>query len=149
MAKSKKLEMVKAEPGSVAIGGAASLFQKVEPGLLPANAKKLTKPPMLKLDTIPVGAMVKGEVVGICDSLSPREDMRGAKLIHMKHENGAEFLLPLSGVIKKAIGGVDGVNENAGKTLIVVRQPDGETTKYAAKGEGPKKVFMFDVFIVD
>ncbi|MDE2020056.1 MAG: hypothetical protein KGJ13_06960, partial [Patescibacteria group bacterium] len=92
---------------------------------------------------IPVGQMVSGEIVNVVDSISSRENMRDAKLIHMKHESGAEFLMPLTGTIKKAIGGIEGVKGNIGKTLAVIRQPDGETEKYGGK----KKVFMFDVFI--
>ena len=116
---------------------------------LPKNAKKLTLPPMIKPDQVPIGSILSAVIVGLALSISPREDMRGSKLIHLRHDSGTEFLFPLTGVIKKAMGGDKGVTDNAGKRLVIQRQPDGETTKYTAKGEAPKKVFMFDVYLAD
>ena len=111
---------------------------------IPAGLVKLTLPPLLKPDTIPIGSMVSGEIIALANSVSGKESMRESKLIHLRHDNGAEFLLPLTGVIKKAIGGNDGVTANIGKKLFVVRQPDG-----AAANFGGNKMFMFDVYLSD
>lgn len=114
-----------------------------EPLELPKGAVKLTKPPLVKLESIPVGSRVTAKIVDLVESISDRANMKEAKLIHLQHPNGTEFLIPLTGVIKKAIGGFDGVKKNIGKTLILVRQADGSTTKYG----GEKKVFMFDIYL--
>lgn len=144
------LEMVPASSiAAGGAGGATALFQNASTVRLPARAQKLTLPPLIKPDLIPVGSLLSGVIIAVVASISPREDMRGSKLLHMKHEYGTEFLLPLTGTIKKAVGGFDGAEKSVGKTLFVVRQPDGETTKYSGKGEPAKKVYMFDVYLAD
>lgn len=134
-----KLALVPAAPGSVA-GSPLAVTGALD---LPKGAVKLTKPPLVKLESIPVGSQINAVIVGLEESISSRENMKEAKLVHLRHTSGQEFLLPLTGVIKKAIGGFDGVKKNIGKTLILVRQPDGMTTKYG----GEKKVFMFDIYL--
>lgn len=141
MAKKNKLALVPAAPGSTTVSASKYAVSAV----LPKNIKKLTLPPLLKPQQIPVGQMVSGTIVALIGSIS--EKVKEGKLIHLKHDSGEEFLLPLTGVIKRAIGGFDGVTSNIGKKLFVVRQPDGETTKYSAAGEAPKKQFMFDVYL--
>jgi len=116
---------------------------------LPKNLKKLTLPPLIKPEQVPMNSILSGEIVGLAESISPRADMKESRLIHLRHETGEEFLFPLTGVIKKAVGGNAGITDNIGKMLFIHRKPDGETMKYAAKGEGPKKVFMFDVYLGD
>lgn len=143
--KSNKLALVPAS----GLATMSALFTASDVTQLPKNAKKLTLPPLVKPDQVPIGGILTSVIVGLAASISPREDMRGSKLIHLRHENGTEFLFPLTGVIKKALGGEKGVTDNIGKTLIMQRQPDGETTKYTAKGEPAKKVFMFDVYLAD
>ena len=138
--KEKKLEMVPAS--GLALAG-NPLFTIISSGMIPAKAKKLNLPPMLKPDMLPVGQMVSGEIVALANSISGRADMRECKLIHLRHESGTEFLIPLTGTIKKAIGGNDGVTNNIGKKLFLVRQPDTTTEKYG----GTKKVFVFDVYL--
>jgi hypothetical protein len=113
------------------------------------NLKKLTLPPMVKLNQVPIGSVLVGIIIGVVDSLSSRADMRESKLIHLKHVSGEEFLFPLTAQIKKAVGGIDGLTKNAGKMLVLKRLEDGETTKYGAPGDAPKKVYMFDVYIGD
>ncbi len=142
----KSLEMIPAVQNA-SPAGAMALFQPAASVAIPKNAKKLTLPPLLKPEMIPVGSVVSAQIVALANSISGRADMRESKLIHLRHENGTEFLLPLTGVIKKAVGGDEGIKNNVGKTLIVQRQSDGETMKYCAKGEPAKKVFMFDVYL--
>lgn len=108
----------------------------------PKGLKKLTAPPLLKLEHIPIGQAVSGVILALAPSLSKRADMVNSKLIHLRHESGSEFLVPLSGTIKNAVGGEKGVEDRIGKRLVLVRQPDGETTKYGGK----KKMFMIDVY---
>ena len=135
-----KLQLVPAA-GSVVLN---PLFTPASDAIeIPKNAVKLTKPPLVKLESIPVGARVTAKIVDLVESISDRANMKEAKLIHLAHPNGTEFLIPLTGVIKKAIGGFEGVKKNVGKTLILVRQADGSTTKYG----GEKKVFMFDIYL--
>ena len=138
--KNKNLEMVPAS-GLVENKGLV-LFRPVASGIMPAGAKKLTLPPLLKPDSIPVGSMICGEILALAESVSGKESMRESKLIHLRHDSGEEFLFPLTGVIKKAIGGFDGVNNNIGKTLFVVRKPDGTAANF-----GGNKMFMFDVYL--
>lgn len=141
MAKNKetKLELVPAADSAIQNDMVMALVTTE----LPKGVKKLTMPPMIKPETVPVGSMVSGEIVALVASLSSRKDMEKSKLIHMRHESGAEFLFPLTGVIKKAIGGDEKITENIGNTLFLKRTPDGSTTKYG----GVKKVYMFDVYI--
>jgi hypothetical protein len=141
--KTTKLELIPA----TATASTFALCQPAEEVKLPAKLKKLTLPPLVKPEQVAVGSILSGEIVALAASISGREDMRQSKLIHLRHESGTEFLFPLTGVIKKALGGESGVTDNIGKMLFIQRQPDGETMKYAAKGEGPKKVFMFDVYL--
>ena len=96
---------------------------------------------------VPVGSIISGKIVALAASISGRADMRESKLIHLAHESGQEFLFPLTGTIKKAIGGNEGVTANVGKMLFIKRNADSETTKYCGKGEPAKKVFMFDVYL--
>lgn len=140
---SRKLEMVPV--GKTQVGMTAAATAGLVMVELPKGLKKLSAPALLKIEHIPIGQIVSGEIIRLHDSISARADMKDSKLILMKHDNGTEFLLPLTGVIKKAIGGNDGVTANVGKKLFLVRQPDGETTKYG----GTKKVFMVDVYIKD
>jgi hypothetical protein len=144
MVKNKKMELVPAS-------GGLSNFALAVPAMsaaLPKNVKKLTLPPMVKPEQIAVGSMVSGTIVALVGSIS--EKVKEGKLVHLRHDTGTEFLLPLTGTIKRAIGGFDGVTANIGKKLFVVRQADGETLKYNAKGDTqPRKVFMFDVYLAD
>ena len=134
-------------PANGLTGGVASLFQAATDIDIPKGAKKLTLPPLLKPEMIPVGSVVSGKIQGLVASISPRPDMKDSKLVHLIHENGTEFLLPLTGTIKKALGGFEGAEKATGKVLIVKRQPDGATDKYSGKGEPAKKVYMFDVYL--
>jgi hypothetical protein len=142
----KKLELVPAS----GLASMTQLFTPSDVSELPKNAKKLTLPPLVKPDQMPVGTILSAVIVGIAPSISPREDMRGSKLIHLRHDSGTEFLFPLTGTIKKALGGEKGIVENyIGKRLVIQRQADGETRKYCAPGEPAKKVFMFDIYLAD
>ena len=136
-----KLAMVPAH--GLAVAAPNALFTLASE--LPKNLKKLTLPPMIKPETVPMGSVVSGVIVGLAASISGRADMRESKLIHLRHASGEEFLFPLTGVIKRAIGGNDGVTKNIGKQLFLKRTADGETEKYGGK----KKVYMFDVYLAD
>ena len=113
---------------------------------IPKDAKKLTLPPLVKPEQIPVGALVTAKIVALAESISGREDMRKSKLLHLSAiPAGDEFLFPFTGVIKKALGGDEGAAKAVGKTLYLKRTADGSTTKYG----GVKKVFMFDIYLSD
>ena len=140
----KKLEMVPAE-NLAQTSSAVALFQPAADVAIPKNAKKLTLPPLLKTELIPIGSVVSGRLIALVPSISSRPDMKDSKLLHLQHENGTEFLLGLTGVIKKALGGYDGAEGHIGQTIIVKRNPDGETEKYGGK----KKVYQFDVYVAD
>jgi hypothetical protein len=144
--KNNGLEMVPMKSGAGLGNPAVAALTTTD---LPKGLKKLTLPPMLSPEQIPVNAVVSGKIIALANSISGRADMKESKLIHLQHETGQEFLLPMTGVIKKAIGGNEGVTANIGKTLFVKRTPDGETVKYGKPGDAPKKVFMFDVYISD
>ena len=109
--------------------------------------KKLTRPTLIKPNIIPIGATVSGEILAVQESISKRDDMKDAKLLLLRNfnnpENPVDFLLPITGVIKAAVGGFAGAEKLIGQTLFIVRNPDGETTKYG----GTKKVYMFDVYL--
>lgn len=135
----KTLAMIPAS--GLAVSG--NVFSPADQVELPKGLKKLNLPPMIKPDQVPVGSIVSGEIIALANSISNRADMRESKLIHLRHDSGTEFLFPLTGVIKKAIGGDDGVTANVGKKLFIKRNADTETTKYG----GVKKVFQFDVYL--
>lgn len=114
--------------------------------------KKLTRPALIKPSIIPVGAHLSGEILDVQDSISKRPDMKEAKLLLLRNKNNpnnhVDFLLPITGVIKAAVGGIEGAKKLIGQTLHLVRQLDGETDKYGdPKKDAPKKVYMFDVYI--
>jgi hypothetical protein len=140
-AKNEKLEMVPAS--GVATGGLATLIaQPVDKSVLPKTVKKRNLPPLVKPEQVPVGQMLSGKIVAVVPSISGREDMKQSKLLHIEHESGTEFLFPLTGVVKKALGGFDGAEKEVGNKIFIVRQPDGTTEKYG----GVKKMFNFDVY---
>lgn len=109
-------------------------------------------PRMVKPGDVPIGAVVSGEIIAIVDS--PVSTIKG-KLLHLKHESGAEFVFPCTGVIRQALapGRYDGKDEaendkkltqalekEIGKNFYAKRQPDGTSTKFK------KSMFVFDVF---
>lgn len=140
--KTQKLTMVPVTAGSIS---SLSVATPVSLETLPKGFKKLTLPPLLKPEQIPVGSMVSGEIIKLIDSISDKAPE--GKLVHIRHESGSEFILPLTGTIKKALGGFEGVKEQVGKKIVIVRMPDGETRKYTGPNDPPKKVFMFDVYL--
>ena len=147
----KKLEMVPAVAGSVANSNAFIGALVIEQMPDVKKLKKISLPSLVKPDEVPIGATISGEIRAVVASISGAENMRESKLLHLVNKNNPakeiEFLFPLTGTIKKAIGGVVGAEKQVGNTLFLTRLPDGETMKYAAKGEGPKKVFQFDIYV--
>lgn len=137
-----KLALVPAASGAVPVLTASPLAGAVA---LPKGARKLSMPSIVKLDSIPLGSQLSLKILEVVPSVSSREDMKGSKLFRGLHEASAtEVLLPISGTIKKAVGGFEGAEKIIGKTLILIRLPDGETEKYGGK----KKVYMFDIYVV-
>jgi hypothetical protein len=111
----------------------------------PAGAKRLNMPRLVKGGDVPIGATVSGEVVGVVENFTGKKEMDGSKVLHMKAASGAEFLFPLTGVVKKALASKNGKPCDAsayiGSTLYITRQADGVSGKYK------KSMFMFDVFV--
>lgn len=99
--------------------------------------KRLNLPPLLKAGMIPVGQAVSGELVAVVDNFTGKEDMRGSKCLHLKHASGTEYMLPLTGVIKKCLPEPE---KKIGKKFYFTRLPDGVSAKYK------KPMFQFDVF---
>ena len=140
---SKKLEMVPATEGSMK-GVAARLATQFSPAAIPAGFVKVSRPPLVKPDQIPVNGQIQATILALCDSISQKESMQQSKLIHLKVADGTEFLFPLTGVIKQAVGGNDGISKNVGKQILIIRRED--DVKEQENGE-VKKMFMFDVYI--
>ena len=115
--------------------------------------ERLNLPPMLNLKEVPVKSTISGVIIKLVENFTGREDMRKARLLHLKHASGTEFLLPLSGVIKNALKPfiVEDTKDKEsytlkpeiiGRTLYVTRQHDGTSKKF-----GGKTMFMFDVLL--
>lgn len=152
--KNKNLVMVPAGQDKELNKRSLAAISTIVSDVMPANAKtlkKLTRPALVKPSIIPIGARVSGEILDVQDSISARPDMKEAKLLLLRNKNNPEnpvdFLLPITGVIKAAVGGIEGAKKLIGQTLHVVRNPDGETDKYSGKGEPSKKIYMFDVYV--
>jgi hypothetical protein len=150
-AKVKKLEMVKVdkEMNARSLAVLSSLGNSVMPDS--KKLKKLSRPALVKPNTIPIGGIVSGEILEVANTISSRKDMADAKLLLLRNSNDpknpVDFLLPITGVIKSAVGGFEGAAKLIGQKLYVKRLPDGETAKYGGENDAPKKVYMFDVFV--
>jgi hypothetical protein len=144
----KKLTLVKAEnlPASNALA--------VISGKLPAGAKmkKLNLPPLVKFGNKPgqigVGTTVSGEMVGLIKNFTGKNEMKESLTIHLKHESGEEFLLPLTGTIKSTFRQLVSEDDDSiilpeyvGKTFFFTRRSDGVAKKYNGK-------LMFNVDVV-
>jgi hypothetical protein len=111
---------------------------------LPEGLVRRNMPTMVKPGEIPVGTTISGEIVAFVDS--PVSTVKG-KLIWLRHQNGTEFTLPCTGVIRNAlVPGKDGaelekaLEKEVGKMFYATRTPDKQNSKYK------KSMFMFDVF---
>lgn len=146
MAKEKKLVMTPAS------GLAKSNALSVISGKVPEKGKlkKLNLPPLVKFGDRPgqiaVGVTVSGALVGFVDNFTGKSEMRGTKTIHIKHESGEEFLLPLTGGIKSTFRQLCDDKENLkpeyiGKLFFFTRRSDGVSKKYNGKA-------MFNVDVV-
>ena len=122
-----------------------------------SKVERMNLPPMLEPKTIAVGTTVSGVLVGLVENFTGREDMRKARLLHLKHKSGTEFLFPLTGTVRNAFksllnypkkdakGNVDDTefslkDEAIGDTFFFKRLPDGSSKKY-----GGKAMYSFDV----
>lgn len=126
----------------------------VNTSAIPAGAKRLNLPQIVKPDSVPVGACITSKLLECVDS--PVTTVRG-KVLLMQHEpSGVEFLFPCTGTIRKAlaptfVGDKDDdksgdllkatVNKYAGKTITLMRQPDGSSKTYG------RSMFVFDVYV--
>ena len=96
MVKTEKLEMVPHNPQSL-FAQADELAKEM------AGAERLNLPEMVNFKQMPIGMTVSGVVVKLVENFTGKKDMRKARLIQCQHKSGAEFLLPLTGVIKNAL----------------------------------------------
>lgn len=146
---SKTVAQVEASP--IAAGPSAGMLALLAPmDTSKLVLKRRNMPRMVLPKTVPIGSAISGEIMAILDS--PTSAIKG-KLLHLKHESGAEFCFPATGVIRQALAPgatekdlVATLEKNVGKLLVVKRLEDGTTTKYCAPGEAAKKMFVFDVF---
>jgi len=124
------------------------------------DATKLVRrnmPQMIKPGDVPLGAIVSGEIIRICQS--PVSTVKG-KLLWLKHESGTEFTFPCTGVIRNAlIPGIKGPTDEmkdaerdaAEKTMTAALEKEIGKTFYAKRLESKpskykKEMFMFDVY---
>lgn len=111
----------------------------------PKNLRRLNLPRLVKMDQVPVDATIVGRLVKIQDNITGKAEMREAKLLWLKSNEGTEreveFLFPMSGVIRKALEPKP--EEYVGKTLYITRRPDGVSGKFK------KAMFIFDVLVDD
>jgi len=101
-------------------------------------------PQMVKPGDVPMNGIISGEILKVVDS--PVSTVKG-KLLWLRHDSGAEFTFPCTGVIRNALApGKDGkeldaaLEKEIGKTFYAKRTPDKQSAKYK------KSMFMFDVF---
>lgn len=158
--KSKKLEMVPkskfAEESAALVSQDSLLGSLAVSEQLPdeKDLERLNLPPMLDVKLIPVGVTVSGVLVKLVENFTGRDDMRKARLLHLKKTTPAgdvEFLMPLTGVIRNAFKPLLDCDPNnkddytlkpeaIGKTYFFKRLPDGIAKKF-----GGKTMFQFDV----
>jgi translation elongation factor EF-G len=129
-----------------------ALFQA--PANMPdvSKLKRRSLPKLVKPDEVPVGGVVSGEILDVCKS--PSSTVKGL-VLHLRHASGQEFTFPATGTIRQALAPgtkndddklMDILKKEVGKAFFAKRLEDGTTTKYSGKGEGPKRMFQFDVF---
>jgi len=101
-------------------------------------------PPMVKPSDVPIGSAISGEIVAILES--PVSTVKG-KLLWLRHESGAEYTFPCTGVIRNALApGCEAekleaaLKKEIGKQFVAKRLDDKQSAKYK------KAMFMFDVF---
>ncbi len=140
--------MATKQKAKLALVPAVNILSAVS-GKAPENAgiKKLNLPPLVKFGNktgeIGIGVTVSGVLQGIVINFTGKKDMKGSKTIHLKHESGEEFLLPLTGSIKstfRQLSDIDEENETEtireeyiGKMFFFTRRADGVSKKYPDK----------------
>lgn len=149
MSTKKKVPSKEVSANSVRSGPSATMLQV----LATTSNKNLVRrnlPTLVKPGDVPVGSAISGEIINVCNSMTTT--VKG-KLLHLRHESGAEYTFPATGVIRQALapGATDEtlleeLKKFIGKTFVARRLDDRTTTKYCAPGEAPKKMFVFDVF---
>lgn len=146
MAKEQKLTLAPIEPEAAKTN---PMLAGMTVEKMPENLEKLTLPPMLDLKTVTVGTVFSGRIIKMVENFTGKADMRKARLMHLQHSSGMEFLLPLTGVIRNAFKdyikvGKDDTEtispELVGKTAYFQRLPDGSAKKY-----GGTRMFQFDI----
>jgi hypothetical protein len=145
--KSKKLELVSA--ANLATSNALAIIS----GKVPEKGKlkKLNLPPLVKFGDkngqIGVGITVSGVLVGLVNNFTGKDEMKGTQTVHLKHESGEEYLIPLTGGIKSTFRQLLESDEKTvkpqyiGKTFFFTRRSDGVSKKYNGKA-------MFNVDVV-
>ncbi len=105
-------------------------------------------PQMIKPGDVPLGGTVSGEILKVVNS--PVSTVKG-KLLWLKHDNGTEFMFPVTGVIRSALApGIKAddkelqsvLEENVGHLFIAKRTESKQSEKFK------KEMFMFEVFTV-
>jgi hypothetical protein len=122
---------------------------------VPQNAAKLTAPPLLKPNGVPVGETRAGEIVSLVENITGRKNMKRTYCFRLRHKSGKEFLFPITGTIKKDCASLfapfDETEEkpelklkpdSIGKKVYFTRLEDGFSDKFK------KKMFRFDVNVV-
>lgn len=154
--KTEKSDAVATVPGGV------SYLIKDMPQYMPTGkgVRKLNLPQLVKMEQIPVGSIVRGKILKFIHNFTGKDELRGSMVMWLEN-GGAEFLFPVTGVIRKALElKEDGTQVYAGKakdpeaaesfmkywggkTIFMKRLPDGNSAQYK------KVMFLFDVVVQD
>jgi hypothetical protein len=126
---------------------------------IPNDLERMNLPVLVKADQIPTGATVSGKLVRLVPNFTGKDDLRNSNCIWLEN-NGTEFMLPMTGQIKKAFEpflDMEQVEEkdSRGKKVITekltlhkdavgdefffTRLPDGKSKNYG------KRMFLFDI----
>src|SRR5216684_749186 len=103
--------------------------------------EKLTLPPFIAPDDIPVGAGVEGTVLRVIGNFTGDPEMDHTKNLVLQIKTGEEIMIPVTGVLGQSIASLGGPQGVVGRDLVVVRLPDSISKNYK------NKMFMFDVYI--
>lgn len=116
-----------------------------------AGLKRLGMPTLIKPGELPINQPIVAEFI---DALpSPAKSVKG-NIVHFRAK-GTDFCLGVTGVIGNALcPGVEKgplqlekLQEYKGKTLTIIRRPDGNSKNHTDEYGNQKRMFMFDVFV--
>lgn len=111
--------------------------QELKQGL---KAEKVTLPPFVKPDSIPVGAVIIGQIHAIIGDFTGREGMEDCQNLILKLADGELVTIPVTGTLQQSLLRVP--VPHVGKTIAIKRQLDGIDAHFK------RSMFMFDVWVI-